>query len=70
MPPIASLRRPWVKDVGFLKLLAFFKNGFNRCKKRKTMLKNDIKNIGPCGCFFARVVQKYEIWRNLTIMAF
>jgi len=25
------------------------------------MLKNDIKNIGPCANFFARLVQRYEI---------
>jgi len=38
--------------------------------ERKTMLKNDIKNIGPCARFFARLVQRCEIWRNLTIMVF
>jgi len=38
--------------------------------ERKTMLKNDIKIIGPCARFFARLIQRYEIWRNLTIMTF
>jgi len=27
----------------------------------KTMLKNDIKNIGPCARFFVRLIQRYEI---------
>jgi len=37
----------------------------------KTMLKNAIKNIGPCArFFFARLVQIYKIWQNLTTMAF
>jgi len=34
------------------------------------MLKNDIKNMGPWARFIARLVQRYELWRNLTIMAF
>jgi len=38
--------------------------------ERKIMLKYAITNIGPCARFFARLVQRYEIWRNLTIMAF
>jgi len=50
------------KDVGssFLKLLAFLKVVLIGAK-RKTMLKNDIKNIGPCARFFARLIQRYEI---------
>jgi len=46
-------------DIGssFLKLLAFFKSGLIGAE-RKTMLKNDIKNIGPCVRFFARLVQR------------
>jgi len=38
--------------------------------ERKTMVNNAIKNIGPCARFFARLVQRYKIWRNLTIMTF
>jgi len=52
----------FVNDVGssFLKLLAFLKV-ILICAERKIMLNNDIKSIGPCACFFARLVQRYEI---------
>jgi len=29
--------------------------------ERKSMLKNAIKNIGPCARIFTRLVQRYEI---------
>jgi len=55
-----------LKDVGlsFLKLLVSLKVVLIGAE-RKTLLKNDVKNIGPCACFFARLVQRYA-----TITAF
>jgi len=43
-----------------LKLLTFLKVVLIGAE-RKTVLKNAIKNIGPCSHFFARLVQSYEI---------
>jgi len=55
-----------LKDVGssFLKYLTFVKS----VAYRKTVLKMPLKK--PCARFSARLVQRYIICRNLTIMTF